>query len=146
MKEKINIKNIVQNANIFIYQNYYYICDTHPAVKWAVLDLIEKKLSAVNIFRTIIDLIKPPFIVKSTRVPKKLRKKTKNLFTTKLAYVSNDKRIKNSYKQLLYYNHHFTGRKFKARLYKAIMFSLLDWKNSYLFKIKTRIFKKFFKV
>jgi hypothetical protein len=33
MKEKINIKNIVQNANIFIYQNYYYICDTHPAVK-----------------------------------------------------------------------------------------------------------------
>jgi hypothetical protein len=25
------------------------------------------------------------------------------------------------------------------------MFSFLDWKNSYLFKLKTMVFKKFFK-
>jgi hypothetical protein len=30
-------------------------------------------------------------------------------------------------------------------LYKAFMFSFLEWKNSYLFKLKSMVFKKFFK-
>jgi hypothetical protein len=31
-------------------------------------------------------------------------------------------------------------------LYKSLVFSFLDWKNSYLFKLKSLVFKKFFKV
>jgi hypothetical protein len=32
------------------------------------------------------------------------------------------------------------------RLYKSLLFTFLDWKQSYLFKLKSMVFKKFFKV
>jgi hypothetical protein len=60
-------------------------------------------------------------------------------------YKGEDKRVKNSYKQLKYYSKKFQDTKFSVRLYKSFMFSLLDWKKSHLFKLKTAIFKKFFK-
>jgi hypothetical protein len=80
VKEKINIINVLQNSTKFVYHNYSYICSTYPVIKWVVFNLIHDKLSTINIFNLVINLIKPPFIVKSIVVPKKLRKKIKKIF------------------------------------------------------------------
>jgi hypothetical protein len=77
-------------------------------------------------FEIMTNLIKPPFVVKSILIPKKLRKKTKQKYLIKIVYKNEAKRLKNSYKQLYYYSNKFVDSKFQIRLYKSIMFSFLD--------------------
>jgi hypothetical protein len=91
------------------------------------------------------NLIKPPFVVKSVTLPKKLKKKTKRKYLIKIVYKNENKRLKSAYKQLYYYSNKFNDSNINVRLYKAFMFSFLDWRNSYLFKLKSMVFKKFFK-
>ncbi len=107
--------------------------------------MVDKKLNYLYVFTIVSNLIKPPFVIKSMLIPKKLRKKTKQKYLIKIVYKSENKRLKNSYKQLNYYSNKFTDGKFSTRLYKSLTYSFLDWKNSYLFKLKTMVFKKFFK-
>jgi hypothetical protein len=89
-------------------------------------DIIDKKLNYVYLFDIVSNLIKPPFIVKSVVIPKKLRKKTKQKYLIKIVYKNENKRLKNSYKQLYYYSNKFTDSKFNVRLYKSLVFSFLD--------------------
>lgn len=109
-------------------------------------DFLDKGLSCVYIFDIIANLVKPPFVIKSVNIPKKLRKKTKQKYLIKIVYKNENKRLKSSYKQLYYYNNKFNDNGFKLRLYKSLLFTFLDWKQSYLFKLKSMVFKKFFKV
>lgn len=88
--------------------------------------MVEKKNNFNYIFEITANLIKPPFVVKSILIPKKLRKKTKQKYLIKIVYKNEDKRLKNSYKQLYYYSNKFPDGKFKTRLYKSIVFSFLD--------------------
>jgi len=89
-------------------------------------DIIDKKFNYVHLFNVVTDLIKPPFVVKSVVIPKKLRKKTKQKYLIKIVYKSESKRLRNSYKQLCYYSNKFSDNKFGIRLYKALIFSFLD--------------------
>ena len=84
-------------------------------------------------------------MVTSLIIPKKLRKKIKKKYLIKIVYKDESKRIRNSYKQLYYYSKKFTDNSFNVRLYKSLIFSFLEGKNSHLFKLKSSIFKKFFK-
>lgn len=145
IKTKINLSNIFKNINYFIYYNNSYINNNYPEQKWIVDDIITKKLNYFYVFNIVTNLIKPPFVVKSMLIPKKLRKKTKQKYLIKIVYKNENKRLKSSYKQLTHYSNKFTDSKFKTRLYKSLVFSFLDWKNSYLFKLKTMVFRKFFK-
>ena len=77
-------------------------------------------------FDSVIELIKPPFVVKSIAVPKKIKKKTKQRFTIKLVYKNEQKRIRNSYKQLQYHVDNATDSTLKVRLYKTLLHTLLD--------------------
>lgn len=88
--------------------------------------MVENKLNTIYVFNVVADLIKPPFVVKSTLIPKKLRKKTKKKYLIKIVYKNDSKRLKSSYKQLYYYSNKFTDSSFKIRLYKSLMFSFLD--------------------
>ena len=126
IKEKKSIIIILKNFNFFLYYNHKYIYNNYPVVKSVVVDLIVKNLNYVDLFNKIIDLIKPPFIVTSLAVPKKLRRKIKKRYLTKIVYKNESKRIKNSYKQLYHYSKKFTDANFKVRLYKSFMFSFLD--------------------
>ncbi len=119
--------------------------ENYPHVKWIVDDLIQKKTNFSYVFNITSNLIKPPFVVKSVLIPKKLRKKTKQKYLIKIVYKNENKRLKNAYKQLYYYSNKFNDSNFDVRLYKSIVFSFLDWKTSYLFKLKSMVFKKFFK-
>lgn len=88
--------------------------------------MFENKHNVIYLFNIILNLIKPPFVVKSTLIPKKLRKKTKQKYLIKIVYKNDNKRLNSSYKQLYYYSNKFTDSSYKIRLYKSLMFSFLD--------------------
>lgn len=133
-----NINNFVYTKDTFIFENY-------PSVKGLVDEILVKKHNSLYLFNLVINMIKPPFVIKSITVPKKLKKKTKKKYLIKIIYKNENKRIKSSYKQLYYYSNKFTDSKISVRLYKSILFSFLEWKSSHLFKLKSAVFKKFFK-
>jgi len=88
--------------------------------------MIDKKLNYLYVFNIVSTLIKPPFVIKSMLIQKKLRKKTKQKYLIKIVYKNENKRLKNSYKQLNYYSNKFTDGKFSTRLYKSLTYSFLD--------------------
>lgn len=88
--------------------------------------MLDKKLNYLYVFNLVSNLIRPPFVIKSTLVPKKIRKKTKQKYIIKIVYCSENKRLKNSYKQLNYYSNKFPDSKYSTRLYKSLAFSFLD--------------------
>ena len=144
-KSKHVLAYVFKNFNYFFYFNKQFLFTNYPDQKWIIEDMIDKKLNYLYVFIIVSNLIKPPFVIRSTLIPKKLRKKTKQKYLVKIVYKNENKRLKNSYKQLHYYSNKFLDSKFSTRLYKSLVFSFLDWKNSYLFKLKTIVFKKFFK-
>lgn len=145
IKSKILFSSVLLNFNSFILQKKNFIFENYPNSKWILNNIIEKKHNFSYIFELVTNLVKPPFVVKSVLVPKKIRKKTKKKYLIKIVYKNENKRLKSAYKQLYYYSNKFLDSNFNVRLYKAFMFSFLDWKNSYLFKLKSMVFKKFFK-
>lgn len=146
LKEKVNIATIFTNFHYFFINEAEFISRNYPSIKSVLENLIDQKWNYLHLFEIVINLIKPPFIIKSILVPKKLRKKTKQKYIIKIVYKNEQKRIKSSYKQLYSYSNKFGDTNFKIRLYKSLMFSFLDWKTSYLFKLKSMVFKKFFKI
>jgi len=125
-KGRITLTGVLKNINFFLYNNSSYISANHQSVKWIIDDLLEKKLSCIYIFDIITNLVKPPFVIKSVSIPKKLRKKTKQKYLIKIVYKNENKRLKSSYKQLYHYNNKFNDNGFKLRLYKSILFTFLD--------------------
>jgi len=137
--------DIVKNCNYFFYNNYNFIFENYPTIKWILEDFFFKKSDYTYIFDIFINLIKPPFVITTMLIPKKLKRRTKQKYLIKIVYRNENKRLKSSFKQLYYYSSKFTDSKFKVRLYKSMMYSFLDWKSSYLFRFKSMVFKKFFK-
>jgi hypothetical protein len=88
--------------------------------------MIYKKLNYLYVFGIVSNLIKPPFVIKSMLIPKKLRKKTKQKYLIKIVYKNENKRLKNSYKQLNYYSNKFVDSKYSTRLYKSLTYSFLE--------------------
>ena len=126
IKTKINLSDVFKNFNYLIYNNVNYILDNYPEQRWVVEDIISKKLNYVYVFEIVTNLIKPPFVIKSMLIPKKLRKKTKQKYLIKIVYKNENKRLKSSYKQLTHYSNKFLDSKFKTRIYKSLVFSFLD--------------------
>jgi hypothetical protein len=126
IKSRLVLGNLFKNLNNFLYLNKLSMLDNQQQTKSILNNLIEKKQNSLLIFDLITNLIKPPFIVKSVLIPKKLRKKTKQKYLVKIVYKGENKRLKSSYKQLYYYSNKFTDGSFKIRLYKSITMSFLD--------------------
>ena len=136
---------VLKNFNFFLYNNSSFLQKNYPSVDWIVQDILEKKLNYLHVFDLTTNLVKPPFVIKSILIPKKVKKKTKQKYLIKIVYKTEVKRLRGSYKQLHYYSNKFNDGKFSIRLYKSLSTSFLDWKSSYLFKLKVMVFKKFFK-
>ena len=126
LKSKINLGVITENIQYFIFFKNFFIKNNYPQINGILQNILEKKLNFNFVLSSIINLIKSPFIVKSISTPKKIKKKTKSKFFLKIIYSNENKRIKNSYKQLYYYSNSFLDNKFNIRLYKASMFSFLE--------------------
>lgn len=146
VSKKLTLSTVFRNLNLFMYDvTKKTFVANYVDTGWLLDDAVVKKLNSVYIFESTLNLIKPPFVVKSILVPKKLRKKSKKKYLVKIVYKNNNKRVKSALRQLCHYSNKFNDGNFNVRLYKSILFSFLDRKNSYLFKLKTTIFKNFFK-
>lgn len=139
------LTKIFININFFIYKNIKYLYANYTNISWLLDNISEKLLNYQKLFDTLVNLLKPPFIIKSLLVSKKLKKKLKIKYTVKIVYKKEDKRLKNSLKQIYYNNNNYNDNRFNVRLYKSMLYLLLDWKQSNLFKFKTMVFKNFFK-
>jgi len=126
IKNKLILSDVLKNLNFFLYFNQNYIYNQYPNTKSILENFFFKKNNYLSLFDLTTDLIKPPFVVKSMLIPKKLRKKTKEKYLIKIVYKNENKRLNSSFKQLFYYSNKFTDSKFKTRLYKSLIFSFLD--------------------
>ena len=144
-KNRLCMYYIFSRLNNFIYFNKIFIKENYGNMSWLFDNIYEKDLNSQDILTPLMDLIKPPFTIKSLLISKKIKKKTKIKYAVKIVYKNENKRLRNSFKQMYFYSNKFQDNKFKVRLYKALLFSLLEWKNSYLFKFKVMVFKKFLK-
>lgn len=145
-KSKLSISIILKKLRLFLDNSGSGIVGTYPIVRWVTSDLLFLRVSPVAVFNAVINLVKPPFVVAVKIVPKKLKRRIRKKFTSKIVYKDEIQRIKSSFKQLQYYSQQFADANFKVRLYKALMFSFLDWKDCYLVRLKATIFRKFFKM
>ena len=136
---------IFQNLSFFFLTRSSFIFENYPNLTFFINNMIEKKINYTHIFKKTVDLIKPPFVIKSITVPKKIKKKIKQKFLLKVVYRNEDKRIKNSFKQIQHYANTFNNNSVSIRLYKSILLTFLEWNESHHFKLKSVIFKKFFK-
>lgn len=146
LKNKILLSRLFKNFNYLVYNNSSWLYSQYPTLSNLIENILFKKYNYLYSFDHILNLVKPPFIVKSVNVPKKIRKKTRVKFITKIVYRNESKRMGSAFKQLFYYSNKFFDSKFEIRLYKALSLSLFEWKNSHLFKLKTMIFKKYLKM
>ena len=103
------------------------------------------RMNFSNLLNTAVDLIKPPFVIQTTTVPKKLKRKIKLKYLIKIVYKGENLRAAIALKQLINNCTTFSDIKLKYRLYKSILTTFLQTTNSNLFKKKLLIFKKFFK-
>ena len=145
LKNRLHLNMIAKNLTYFFFFKKNFIFENHQQVAGVLENMLNKKLNFNFFFMTLINLLKSPFIVKSISVAKKLKKRTKKRYITKIIYSNDLKRTRNTYKQLMYYSNDFLDTKFNIRLYKSLMFSFLEWKNSQLYKLKVAVFKKYFK-
>lgn len=89
-------------------------------------EIITKKYNYLDVFDMTINLVKPPFVIKSEMVSKKLRKKTRQKYLVKIVYKNENKRLGSAFKQLYYYSNKFNDSSFNVRLYKSLTLSFLE--------------------
>ena len=100
----------------------------------------------LELIENLINFIKPPFIIKTTSIPKKLKKKAGIKYIVKIVYADEYKKNFIAIKQIINNTSIIVDTSIPYRLYKSITHTLLEGKNSTLFKKKLLIFKKFFKL
>lgn len=98
---------------------------------------IGKKKSKKNLFMIINDVIKliqPPFIFQTVTVPKKLKRKIKLKYLIKIVYKNESLRRSVAIKQLFNNCNNFSDTTLNIRFYKSIMHTLIQGKDSTLYK------------
>lgn len=104
------------------------------------------KKNFFQVLPSLVNLIKPPFLVKITSVPKKLKKKVGLRYFLKVTYKSEIFRLKTAFKYLQNFTNDFNDSKYKYRLYKVFYNTWVQWKSSKLYKLKLLTFSKFLKI
>lgn len=126
IKNTLKLSKIFKKINMFLYFNKSYLNNNYAGLSWYFDNIYNKNINYINILNSVFNLIKPPFIVKSMSIPKKLKKQIKVKYFIKIVYNKENKRIYNSYKQIYFYSNKFFESKFETRLYKALIFTFLD--------------------
>lgn len=131
------------NFNNFVITNSEFINSNFNQIGFLIQEMFKKKHFFGLIFDFLLELIESPLYVKSKTIPKNLKKKirTKQKYLLKIAYLDKDKRLKNSFRQLHNYSKMFDDSNFKIRLYKSLLYTFLEHKESYIYKLKYSFLK-----
>ena len=131
------------NFNNFVINNSTFISANFNQIDFLVQEMFKKKHFFGLIFEFLLNLIESPLFVKSKTIPKNLKKKirTKQKYLLKIAYLDKNKRMGNSFRQLHNYTKMFDDSKFKIRLYKSLLYTFLEHKESYIYRLKYSFLK-----
>ena len=83
-----------------------------------------------------LNIVKPPFIIQTTSVPKKLKRKIGLKYLVKIVYTTETSRVKTATKQIINNSSLFADPTVGERIYKSFVEVLLLGKDSTLFKKK----------
>jgi len=144
-KYKKFLSFVVYNFNYFVINNLHYISNNYQNINSLLGEMVFQKSFYSVVIEPMLYMLEPPFFVKIVTASKRVKKKTKKKFLIKIIYLKSDKRLNSSIKQLQHYTETFDDSKFKIRLYKSFLLTFLNWNDSYLYKLKYSIFKKFLK-
>ena len=113
---------------------------------WFLNYLLFKKINFFYIFNILVNLIKSPFIIKTSKTRKiKASKQLKHKYVVEVVHKSDIFKKLFGIKQFYYFNSNYLDSKFSSRMFKTIVFTLLEGKNSPFYKNKLYVFKKFLK-
>lgn len=126
VKGRLYLGVILKKINFFFLTNKLLLNTTYGDIRWLFDIYFYKKLNFIDVFLLLLPLIKPPFVVHTLSVPKKLKKKTKQKYLIKILYKNDKKRENSAIKQLYYNSNNFKDNKFMIRLYKSILMTTLE--------------------
>lgn len=126
LKTQIMVSSIIKNFDLFFLNNIAFIYNEYPYLIGLFEEITFKKRNYLSIFDLTMDLVKPPFVIKSEIVSKKLRKKTKQKYIIRIIYKNENKRLSSAFKQIFYYSKRFNDSSFSVRLYKALTLSFFE--------------------
>lgn len=125
-KYKLHLANVLQMFHYFLYNDFSGFLKDYPHMSGIMENFFFKNLNFLEIFQLTIDLIKPPFVIKSICIPKKLRKKTGIKYLLKIVYRPEGKRLNNAFKQLYTYSNSLRDSTLEIRIYKAILYTFFE--------------------
>jgi len=137
---------LARQTDRFLHENTNYIYQNYKNVVFLLQEYFDKDQGFNGIISNLLVLIRPPFVIKAITIHKKSKKRTKAKYKLKIMYKDELIRTNNGIKQLQHHTHSCGDNKFVIRLYKTILTTFLEQKNSELYTNKTKIFKKFFKI
>lgn len=145
-KTKNMFFKLAQQADRFLFENKDYIYQNYKDVVFITQEIFDKDQGFLGLLSNLLVTIRPPFVMKAIAVHKKSKKKSKNKYKLRIIYRDELLRTNNAVKQLQHHTNNYSDNKFILRLYKTILFTFLEQKNSELYKNKKKIFKKYFKI
>ena len=86
IKNTLKLSKIFKKINMFLYFNKSYLNNNYAGLSWYFDNIYNKNINYINILNSVFNLIKPPFIVKSMSIPKKLKKQIKVKYFIKIVY------------------------------------------------------------
>ncbi len=130
-----NINKYIPTVDEYVYKNYFYF---NLSINPHLYDVY-----FLNLW--VLDLLKPAFFIKCTKVDKKYKKFLKTSYLYKIKYLKTNFRYTFSYRNLasfILYNNYLNIR-------QKILYSYIDlflnYKNSKIYKQKFLIYNKIFK-
>ena len=147
---KIKYSNILSKVFFFLKNNFLNF-NVNFNNKYPMYKMLYNQSTLTNEFfvfdffvKLISDHLLSMFFLKISQINSKRRKHLKKKFKKKYEFeykfISENKRLKILLKQLILLNGIFKFFKFIHRLYFSLLHTLLEWKESYLYKTKVKIY------
>ena len=77
-RHKNILSAVLKNLNFFVFFKKDFVFNNYNQIWWLLNSVVEKNKNFTYIFDMVVDLVKPPFVIKSTLLSKKKKKKNKS--------------------------------------------------------------------
>lgn len=148
---KIKYTNFLNTAINLIYYNFFFFNKTLSVTHinynefLLIIPTIRGFYMFNNTLKLMVNLLEPFFYLKVKRVEKKYRKHLKKKFVGQTIYIKPAKRVGLVLRSYIYYLNLFSNYNVEPRLASSLFKTLVEHKNSYLYRRKLYMYSKIFK-
>lgn len=148
---KIRYANILSSGVLKLYSMFFFFNKTLASENKYYKDMFLVIPNFLNFysFKIILhffsSLLEPFFYMRVKKVEKKYRKKLKKKFTIQPIYVKPQKRVGFVLKTLVNYTNLFSSYSLSERMFLSLFKTLIEQKNSFLYRRKLYMYSKLFK-